>query len=74
MSIMKEEPVGVIARYRFSEPLHRPIGCRLGGDIAVKDAAGPDGTAWNERASEGTGKNQTLLIMRGRSSAGQNAL
>jgi hypothetical protein len=29
MAIMNEEPVGVIARYRFSELLHRPIGCGL---------------------------------------------
>jgi hypothetical protein len=32
--------------------------------------AGPDGSAGNERASEGTERNQTILIMRGRSSAG----
>src|SRR5262249_46249826 len=42
MSIMKEEPVGVIARYRFPELLHRPIGCRPGGHVAMKDAAGAD--------------------------------
>jgi len=42
MSIMNEEPMCVIARYRFSELLHRPIGCGLGGHIAMQHAAGAD--------------------------------
>ena len=42
MSIMKEEPVGVIARYRFSELLHRPIGRRPGRSRCNEDAAGAD--------------------------------
>ena len=42
MSVMKEEPVRVIARYRISELLHRPIGCGPGGHIAMNDAAGAD--------------------------------
>jgi hypothetical protein len=36
----------------------------------VSVTAGPVGTPGNQRASEGTGRNQTILIMRGRSSAG----
>ena len=32
--------------------------------------ARPDGTAGNERVSEGTGRNPAILIMRGRSSVG----
>jgi hypothetical protein len=35
-----------------------------------REALRIDLTAGNERASEGTGRNQTMLIMRGRSSAG----
>lgn len=42
MSIMHEEPVCVIARYRFSELLNRPIGGGLGGHVAMKDPAGAD--------------------------------
>ena len=42
MSVMKEEPVCMIARDRISELLHRPIGCGPGGHIAMKDAAGAD--------------------------------
>ena len=42
MSVMKEEPVGVIARYRISELLHRPIGGGPVGHIAMKDAAEAD--------------------------------
>ena len=40
--IMNEEPVGVIARYRFPELLNRPIGCGLGGHIGMQDAAVAD--------------------------------
>lgn len=42
MSIMDQEAVWVIARYRFSELLNRPIGRGLGGHIAMKDSAGAD--------------------------------
>ena len=42
MPIMNEEPVRVIARHRLSQLLHRPIGCGLGGHIAMQDAAGAD--------------------------------
>ena len=38
MSIMNEKLICVIAGYRFSELLNRPIGCGLGGHITMQDA------------------------------------
>ena len=42
MAIMNEEPVCVIARYRFSELLNRPADCGLGGHFAMMDPGGAD--------------------------------